>query len=136
MSEPEMLIMALGGLTPTSVALVRRSPLRVAVATDEVSETAGAAEWQESAGPAEWQESVRETVWPVMLESIERNGWQARGKWGVIVDDREDWWVALSDSVVARIRAEMAGNPAIRILGVAHLVDTADVTLMSPGSLN
>jgi hypothetical protein len=122
-----MSFLALKDLPPTALISVRISPARCVLAFEGDA-------W--GGTPQQWHRVIYERAWPALLDVVTRRGLTPAGEWTVVVDDGADWRAQVGEAVQARVDAEAATNPAFHVLGVAHLVDTADLVVLDVPSEN
>ena len=115
--HPRVQLFGLRDLPARALVLMNQSPVRAALATDEG--LAGT--------PEVLARLVDEQAWPVLMGSVSRRGIKPQGHWVVLFDDFHDWREVLAASVVEQITTAMVGNPDLKVLGVAHLVDSVDL---------
>lgn len=117
--KPPITIMSMRDLPPHGLFCVRSSPCRAALAAEDDHWT--------------W-ESLAEKAYTDLLASANRRGIVPRGIWSLLLSDTMQWRSELSPQVVTRIEQEMRSNPAIKIIGMAYLVDSEDMHVMDvPG---
>lgn len=74
-----------------------------------------------------WNELGSKEAWPRLMESATRLGLQPAGTWAMILDPGSDWRRHIHPSVQEQVDAGMREDPAVRVLCVAILVDTASI---------
>lgn len=113
--KPPLSILSAKGLTAYGLFMVKRSPARAVLASDDD-------DWS-------W-ESLVETAYPQLLLSVARRGITPEGVWVVVLEENEQWRELIGSDTRANVEAAMAADPRIRVLGVAHLVDSEDVQMI------
>lgn len=119
--RPPITILSVKGLAPQALIKVNASPVRAALASDSDDWT--------------WEDLVA-LAYPQLLESVERRGITPRGHWTVIVDDHSDWRETIGRETRSKISAAMRADVNVRIVGMAHLVDSEDIEFMDVPNSN